>query len=88
MFLLKIVWDGTDHLGESTSIFTGIFPEHYGAPSGFCFDAGHCSDPPIMDDPRIEEYNLDERVRQLRPQHYGRLISMFCNMSFIACNIH
>ena len=53
-------------MGEETSLFTSIFPDHYSPPSGFCFDH-RCgsNDPPIMDDPRIEEYNLDEEVLYL-----------------------
>ncbi len=34
----QFVWEGSDHLGEPSSIFTGIFPKHYSAPGPFNFD--------------------------------------------------
>ena len=56
-----MVWEGSDHLGESSSIFAGAFSNHYSAPSDFCFDL-RCADEPINDNPRLRDYNLDEKV--------------------------
>ncbi len=60
-----MLWLGTDHLGEETSIFTGAFPKHYDWPDGFCFDSVNCNDEPIMDDPAIDDYNLGRKVKKL-----------------------
>ncbi len=57
-----MLWEGTDHLGEPTSIFTGAFAEHYGAPSGFCFDILCNTEDPIEDDENLQEFNLDQKV--------------------------
>ena len=32
------LWQASASLGDAASIFTGILPNGYGAPSGFCFD--------------------------------------------------
>ena len=58
---LQMVWEGTDHLRESTSLFTGVTSNHYSHPGGFCYDR-KCGDEPIMDDVALEDYNVDERV--------------------------
>lgn len=47
--------------GEAAELFTGVLPNGYGPPPGFCFDI-LCSDEPIMDDPRLHDYNVDEKV--------------------------
>ena len=56
-----MVWEGSDTLGESASLFTGAFAQHYHAPDGFCYDIT-CDDDPIEDDPRLAYYNLDQVV--------------------------
>ena len=61
---LQMVWEGSHHLGESSSIFTGVFEKHYSAPDGFCFD-DRCFEQgvaPIMDDPALHGFNVDSRV--------------------------
>lgn len=47
--------------GDSSSIFTGIFYEHYSAPAGFCFDV-QCNDEPFIDNPRSPDYNVVRKV--------------------------
>lgn len=42
---------------------TGILPNGYNPPEGFCWDQS-CSDPPIRDDPDLEDYNVDTVVKQ------------------------
>ena len=42
-------------------MFTGALFNGYGPPAGFCFDI-FCGDDPIMDDPRMHDYNKDQKV--------------------------
>lgn len=43
-------------------IFTGMFASDlYINPNGFCFDI-LCTDEPIIDNPRLQGYNVDEKV--------------------------
>ncbi|XP_064094192.1 lysosomal alpha-mannosidase-like isoform X1 [Macrobrachium nipponense] len=58
---LEMVWEASANLGKDAWLFTGVLPNGYGPPSGFCFDI-LCNDDPIMDDPRLREYNVDNRV--------------------------
>ena len=36
--LSQFVWEGSDHLGEASSILTGIFFKHYTSPYPFNYD--------------------------------------------------
>jgi len=56
---MESVWMGSESLGDQSTLFTGVLYNGYGPPGGFCFD---CDDTPIMDDPRLEDYNVDQRV--------------------------
>ena len=47
--------------GDSSSIFTGIFYDHYSAPAGFCFDA-LCRDTPFIDNVNSPDYNVILKV--------------------------
>jgi hypothetical protein len=38
-----------------------MFSGHYSHPDGFCFDV-LCTDDPVIDNPELEGYNVDERV--------------------------
>ena len=59
---MEHVWRGSpNNLGPDADLFTGVLPNGYGPPGGFCF-SWYCSDPPIMDDPSMHDYNVDERV--------------------------
>ncbi|KAF2364115.1 Glycoside hydrolase family 38 N-terminal domain [Trinorchestia longiramus] len=58
---MELVWQPSRSLGEAAWLFTGALPNGYGPPSGFCFD-DTCSDAPVMDDPSLEEYNVNQRV--------------------------
>lgn len=42
---------------------SGILPNGYNPPEGFCWDQS-CDDPPIRDDPDLEDYNVDEVVHR------------------------
>lgn len=41
----------------------GILPNGYNPPDGFCWDQ-LCDDPPIRDDPDLEDYNVDDVVER------------------------
>ncbi|XP_042239009.1 lysosomal alpha-mannosidase-like isoform X2 [Homarus americanus] len=58
---LEMVWQASQNLGESAWLFTGVLPNGYGPPGGFCFDI-LCHDEPIMDDRRLHGYNVDKKV--------------------------
>ncbi|XP_045601316.2 lysosomal alpha-mannosidase isoform X1 [Procambarus clarkii] len=58
---MEMVWQGSQNLGKSAWLFTGVLPNGYGPPSGFCFDI-LCNDDPIMDDRRLHDYNVNEKV--------------------------
>ncbi|KAG0712704.1 Lysosomal alpha-mannosidase [Chionoecetes opilio] len=58
---MEMVWQASQDLGDAAWLFTGVLPNTYSPPKGFCFDI-LCSDDPIMDDPRLHDYNVDERV--------------------------
>ncbi|CAF1424428.1 unnamed protein product [Rotaria magnacalcarata] len=59
---LEMMWKGSANLGRQSWLFTGVLPHSYSGPSTFCFDI-HCSDQPIMDDKRLHDYNVPERVQ-------------------------
>ena len=42
-------------------MYTEVLIHHYENPAYFCFDI-LCNDEPIMDDPDLEDYNVEERV--------------------------
>ena len=63
---LEMVWRGSSSLGSSAEIFTGAFLSgNYGPPPGFDWGEG-CAhlgcDPPVCDNPELEDYNVPERV--------------------------
>ncbi|MPC27361.1 Lysosomal alpha-mannosidase [Portunus trituberculatus] len=58
---MELMWQGSQNLGEAAWLFTGVLPRGYSPPVGFCFDI-LCSDEPIMDDPRLHDYNVDKKV--------------------------
>lgn len=58
---LEVIWRGSNSLGETSQIFTGIFPRHYDPPDGFVFEINDIS-PPIQDDKFLFDYNVNERV--------------------------
>lgn len=42
---------------------TGILPNGYNPPEGFCWDQ-LCTDAPIQDDPDLEDYNVEDVVQR------------------------
>ena len=57
----EFLWQASENLGKPAQLFTGILPNGYNPPPGFCFDI-YCNDDPIMDDPTLEDYNVDKKV--------------------------
>ncbi|XP_064458044.1 lysosomal alpha-mannosidase-like isoform X2 [Ornithodoros turicata] len=60
---MEFIWQASANLGKAAEILTGILPNTYSPPPGFCFDI-FCDDEPIIDDPHTAEYNVDARVAQ------------------------
>lgn len=60
---MEFIWKSSSDLGRSSDLFTGILPNGYGYPNGFCFD-DLCGDKPIIDDVNSEEYNVNQMVEQ------------------------
>ncbi|KAM8843149.1 lysosomal alpha-mannosidase [Synchiropus picturatus] len=60
----ELLWRASDSLTPPVAdLFTGILPNGYNPPTGFCWDQS-CDDPPIRDDPDLEDYNVDHVVKQ------------------------
>ena len=45
----EMIWQASANLGDAAKIFTGILPNIYSPPDGFCFDI-YCDDDPIIVD--------------------------------------
>lgn len=58
---MEIIWQGSPNVGADADLFTGALFNGYGPPGGFCFDV-LCGDEPIMDNPKLHGYNVDQRV--------------------------
>ena len=58
---MELVWRGSRSLGQDSNIFTGVLYNGYNPPPGFCYDQ-FCVDAPIQDDPRLFDFNVNERV--------------------------
>lgn len=56
---MEMVWRASDDLElPNADLFTGVLPNGYNPPDGFCWDQ-LCNDMPIMDDITMEGYNVD-----------------------------
>ena len=58
---MEMIWRGSRNYEQASQIFTGVLYNGYNPPKGFCYDE-FCSDPPIQDDPRMFDMNVQERV--------------------------
>ncbi|KAH7727968.1 AMAN-1 protein [Aphelenchoides avenae] len=57
---LEFIWNASNEL--KTNILTGgFYTGTYAPPSGFCFDA-LCGDDPIIDNPKLDGYNVDVKA--------------------------
>ncbi|KAK1886575.1 Lysosomal alpha-mannosidase, partial [Dissostichus eleginoides] len=60
----ELLWRASESLTPPMAdLFTGILPNGYNPPTGFCWDQS-CDDPPIRDDPELEDYNVDDVVNR------------------------
>ncbi|XP_055875699.1 lysosomal alpha-mannosidase-like isoform X2 [Biomphalaria glabrata] len=59
---MEFVWRASpNNLGIESNIFTGVLPNGYGPPGGYCFDI-RCDPNMIQDDPRLHDYNVEQMV--------------------------
>jgi len=58
---MEMIWRGSRNFGKASQLFTGALFNGYSPPDGFCFD-DFCVDPPIQDDPKLFDMNVQERV--------------------------
>uniref|UniRef100_A0A672K5J2 Alpha-mannosidase n=1 Tax=Sinocyclocheilus grahami TaxID=75366 RepID=A0A672K5J2_SINGR len=60
---MEMLWRASESLTPPLAdLFTGVLPNGYNPPEGFCWDQS-CNDAPIRDDPDLEDYNVDEIVQ-------------------------
>ncbi|UJR22329.1 hypothetical protein I4U23_025391 [Adineta vaga] len=59
---MEVLWKASENLDRQAWLLTGVLPNGYSPPGSFCFDL-FCDDQPIMDDPRLHDYNVPERVK-------------------------
>ncbi|KAK3085809.1 hypothetical protein FSP39_008930 [Pinctada imbricata] len=59
---MEMIWQGSPkNLGSQSDLFTGVLYNGYGPPGGFCFDV-KCHEDPIMDDPNLHDFNVQQKV--------------------------
>ncbi|XP_033744911.1 lysosomal alpha-mannosidase-like [Pecten maximus] len=59
---MEMLWRGSpSNLKKTADLFTGVLYNNYGPPKGFCFDL-LCADDPMMDDDRLNDYNVPQKV--------------------------
>eukprot|EP01016_Furgasonia_blochmanni_P020637 TRINITY_DN2303_c0_g1_i16.p1 TRINITY_DN2303_c0_g1~~TRINITY_DN2303_c0_g1_i16.p1 ORF type:complete len:874 (-),score=283.75 TRINITY_DN2303_c0_g1_i16:239-2860(-) len=63
---MELLWKPRTALDEESSIFAHVTYRGYEAPKGFCIDSiCPLPDDPIMDDPNLQGFNIDERAKNL-----------------------
>ncbi|XP_054707229.1 lysosomal alpha-mannosidase-like [Uloborus diversus] len=77
--LLELVWKASESLGSAANIFTGVLPNVYWPPKGFCFDA-FCSD----EDLTAKSYATNHIVMTMGMDfHYRDSLSWFKNLDYL-----
>ncbi|XP_051528161.1 lysosomal alpha-mannosidase isoform X2 [Myxocyprinus asiaticus] len=67
---MEMLWRASESLTPPLAdLFTGVLPNGYSPPEGFCWDQS-CDDAPIRDDPDLEDYNVDEIVQKFLNASY------------------
>uniref|UniRef100_A0A8C7Q7Y7 Alpha-mannosidase n=1 Tax=Oncorhynchus mykiss TaxID=8022 RepID=A0A8C7Q7Y7_ONCMY len=70
----EMLWRASESLTPPMAdLFTGILPNGYNPPEGFCWDQS-CDDPPIRDDPDLEDYNVDDVVTRFLHIAHGQAL--------------
>lgn len=68
----EMLWETSDEPKQDKHLLTGVLFNNYSPPDGFCWDL-LCNDAPLMDNPALEDYNMDERAQSFidyaREQH-------------------
>jgi lysosomal alpha-mannosidase len=60
---MEALWVTSSSLSRSaSSLFTGVLPNGYNPPAGFCFD-DTCDDQPIVDEPDSVDYNVPQKMK-------------------------
>ena len=57
----EFFWAGSASQGLTTGTMAGLLYNGYGPPGGLNYDIGS-DDPPVMDDPLLEDYNVGQVV--------------------------
>ncbi|TRY82085.1 hypothetical protein DNTS_024091 [Danionella cerebrum] len=61
---MEMLWRASESLKPPLAdLFTGVLPNGYNPPEGFCWDQS-CDDAPFQDDPDLEDYNVNEIVHK------------------------
>uniref|UniRef100_A0A8C1PA33 Alpha-mannosidase n=1 Tax=Cyprinus carpio TaxID=7962 RepID=A0A8C1PA33_CYPCA len=69
---MEMLWRASESLTPPLAdLFTGVLPNGYNPPEGFCWDQS-CNDAPIRDDPDLEDYNVDEIVQRFLNVSYNQ----------------
>uniref|UniRef100_A0A673LWT4 Alpha-mannosidase n=1 Tax=Sinocyclocheilus rhinocerous TaxID=307959 RepID=A0A673LWT4_9TELE len=69
---MEMLWRASESLMPPLAdLFTGVLPNGYNPPEGFCWDQS-CNDAPIRDDPDLEDYNVDEIVQRFLNVSYNQ----------------
>ncbi|KAG5887528.1 hypothetical protein JTB14_022140 [Gonioctena quinquepunctata] len=71
---LDFIWQASPNIDDS-GIFYNVMMNHYGAPSGFCFDI-MCPDEPVNDNPDSFDYNAPQKKKE-----FEAVLEDFANQS-------
>ena len=64
---MEFIWQSIESESfNSGSLFTGLNEHGYNPPDGFCYDWVCEGDDPIMDDPRLNDYNVDDVIKRFK----------------------
>jgi len=68
----EMLWETSDEPKSDKHLLTGVLFNSYSPPDGFCWDL-LCNDAPLMDNPDLYDYNMNERAQEFinyaRNQH-------------------
>jgi len=68
---LETIWSASPSYGPSNYVFADALYWGYGPPGLMCWDE-FCSDDPVQDDNRLEDYNVESRVADFIKQAYNQ----------------